>query len=382
MSTTGTCSICGAPLPRGVLGKRCARCLLQTGLAAQLAEAQRESEVVEPGGRRFGDYELLEEIGHGGMGIVFKARQLSLDRTVAVKMLLSGAFATPEFLQRFRVEAQAAANLRHPNIVAAHDFGEIEGQLYLSMDYVPGRNLEQLTRKGPLNSRQAATYMRLIAQAVQYAHQQGILHRDLKPSNILIDNDDQPRLTDFGLAKRQAGDSSLTLTGQTLGSPNYIPPEQAGGQHARIGPASDIYSLGAVLFHLLTGRAPFAAETITATLRQVQEVDPVAPRRLNPGIPRDLEIICLKCLEKEPARRYALAGEFADELERFLNGEPIRARPVSLATRAWRWGRRNPRLRGVSGVAAFVILGGVRDRDLAHRGCASGGAAGNLRVEH
>jgi len=201
------------------------------------------------------------------MGVVYRAGQLSLDRIVAIKMILSGPFASVQSVQRFRMEAAAAANLRHPNIVAIHDFGEHQGQPYFSMEFVNGRNLAGLVRDQWLPARQSARYLRIISEAIQCAHQQGTLHRDLKPSNVLIDENDQPRITDFGLARRIAGDSDLTLTGQTLGSPNYMPPEQASGQRGGIGPHNDIYSLGAILYHLLTGRPPFVAETIPATLR-------------------------------------------------------------------------------------------------------------------
>ncbi|MHC1766698.1 MAG: protein kinase [Verrucomicrobiia bacterium] len=360
MSSTIFCSHCGAPMPCGTRENRCLRCLLETGLADQLAKDQLETAEVEAlEVRRFGDYELLEEIAHGGMGVVYRARQVSLNRIVAVKMLLAGQFSSPEFLQRFRLEAEAVASLHHPNIVAVHDFGTCQGQPYFSMDYVPGPNLAQVISDLGFRTssfRRSAQWMKTIAEAVQYAHEQGTLHRDLKPSNILIDAEDQPRITDFGLAKRQAGDSALTLTGQTLGSPNYIPPEQAAGRHGQIGPHSDIYSLGAMLYHLLTGRPPFVADTITATLRQVQETNPVAPRLLNPSIPRDLETICLRCLEKEPGHRYASAQDLAEELGRFLHNEPIRARPVSVAGKVWRWGWRNPKLAGTAAASALVIV--------------------------
>ncbi|MCX8107376.1 MAG: serine/threonine protein kinase, partial [Verrucomicrobiae bacterium] len=245
------------------------------GLVRKLQEQQIQSG--PSGGQRLGDYELLEEIGRGGMGVVYRARQISLNRIVAVKTLLGWQFASAEFLKRFRIEAEAAATLRHPNIVAIHEFGEVHGQPYFSMDYIAGRSLADLVRERPLGARQAARYLRQIAWAVQYAHEHGTLHRDIKPSNILIDADDEPRITDFGLAKRiertetcrenkeidgdipglQESTPYLTVTGQALGSPNYMSPEQAAGLPHGVGPQSDVYSLGAVLYHLLTGRPPF-----------------------------------------------------------------------------------------------------------------------------
>ncbi len=218
---------------------------------------------------RFGDYELLEEIAHGGMGVVYRARQISLNRIVAVKMLLFGQFAAKSAFDRFRAEAETVAQLQHPNIVAIHGIGETDGQPYFSMDYVAGRNLADLVRDHPLLTQQAAGYVRKIALAVHYAHTQGVLHRDLKPANVLIDENDEPRITDFGLARRLVGDSELTLTGQVVGSPNFMPPEQGVGKKVKLGPASDVYGLGALLYYLLTARPPFVAETFEATLAQV-----------------------------------------------------------------------------------------------------------------
>ncbi len=294
-----------------------------------------------PGGR-FGDYELLEEIARGGMGVVYRARQVSLNRTVALKMILSGQFASKQEVLRFRAEAEAAANLHHPNIVAIHETGEQDGRHYFSMDYVRGRNLAEIAADGPLPARRVARYAGIVAEAIHYAHEQGVLHRDLKPSNILIDENNHPRITDFGLAKRARGDFGLTVTGQLLGSPNFMPPEQTSGKSGKVGPASDVYGLGAIVYHLLTGRPPFQAETIEDVLRQLHESDPVAPRLLNPSIPRDLETICLKCLEKDMAKRYANARELADELDRFLRDEPIRAHPINAPEKIWRWFRRKP----------------------------------------
>jgi serine/threonine-protein kinase len=319
-----------------------------------------ETEVpVAPGalrsGTAFGDYELIEEIAHGGMGVVFKARQRSLDRTVAVKMLLFGGFAERAAFQRFKAEAQNAARLQHPNIVAIHEIGEQDGQPFYSMDYVRGRNLAEVDR--PLDARRAAGYLRDIARAVQYAHDQGLLHRDLKPANILIDENDRPRITDFGLARRIEDDTHLTLTGQVLGSPNFMPPEQARGGQSALGPASDIYSLGAVLYYLLTGRPPFAADTFEITLARVLNEEPLSARQLNPSVPRDLETICLRCLEKEPHRRFTSAHALAEELDRFLRGEPLESRPIGWMGRAWRWSRRKPALAAMAGALALALIG-------------------------
>jgi eukaryotic-like serine/threonine-protein kinase len=349
------CPRCGAPLggfgPEGL----CGACLFDAGLTEEAPSV--ELDLLAAGSRRFGDYELLEEIARGGMGVVFKARQLNLNRIVAVKMVLRGDFAGVAELARFRAEAETAARLQHPNIVAIHEVGEQEGQPFFSMDYVQGQDLARLVGNAPLPATRAATYLKTIAETVEYAHQQGVLHRDLKPSNVLIDSaTDAPRLTDFGLAKRFEGDASLTITGQVLGSPSFIPPEQASGRNEIIGPASDVYSLGAILYHLLTARPPFVAESVTATLRLVAETDPVSPRLLNGSVPRDLETICLKCLQKEPGRRYATAKAMADDLGRFLRDEPIHARPVTRVEKTMRWCWRYPALAGLTMLVALLVI--------------------------
>jgi serine/threonine protein kinase len=292
--------------------------------------------------RCFGDYEILAEIARGGMGIVYKARQISLNRPVAVKMILAGQFANESEVKRFHAEAEAAANLRHPGVVPIYEVGINQGQHYFSMEYVEGRSLAQLTRENSLSAIKAAELVLETAAIVQYAHEQGVLHRDLKPSNILIGANNRVRITDFGLSKRMTGDSDLTLTGQVIGTPSYMPPEQAAAQHEIIGAASDVYALGAILYELLTGRPPFRGDTIGETLRQVQHDDPVRPRLLTPKLLRDLETICLKCLEKEPRRRYATAQELADELGRFLRGEPIHARSIGTLERTFKLVMRQP----------------------------------------
>jgi hypothetical protein len=303
--------------------------------------------------RYFGDYELLEEIARGGMGVVWKARQTSLKRDVALKLIRDGALAGPDQVARFLREAEAAANLPHPNIVAIHEVGEHGGQHYFSMDYVEGCDLGALVKDGPLSPRRAAGYLKTIAEAAHFAHQRGTLHRDLKPQNVLIDASDRPRITDFGLAKFLNHDSRTTQSGVVMGSPSYMPPEQAAGRHGDIGPASDVYSLGAMLYELLTGRPPFRGSTPMATMIDVLEADPIAPRRLNADIPPDLETICLKCLEKSPSARYATARALAEELDRFLKGEPIHARPASAVRKLVTWTRRHPGT--LAALAALVV---------------------------
>jgi eukaryotic-like serine/threonine-protein kinase len=357
------CAECHGQLPGDAPQGLCPTCLLKVAgaelnipIGRLTPETKMSALMPEP--RRLGDYEVLEEIGHGGMGTVYKARQIKLDRVVALKLLPFGQFTRPDLLQRFQSEASAAAALQHPNIVAVHDVGEQDGQPFYSMDFVPGRTLAEIVRDQPLPAKRAATYLKTVAQAVHYAHQQGILHRDLKPSNILIDAADQPRITDFGLARRLCGDSDLTLTGQVLGSPNFISPEQAEGRPGAIGPPSDVYSLGALLYHLLTRQPPFQADTLTTLLKQVLEAEPVPPRSLNPSIPKDLETICLKCLEKDIPHRYQTARALADDLGRFLRGDPVHARPVGAGGKTWRWCRRQPVRAGlIAGLGAAVILG-------------------------
>jgi hypothetical protein len=283
-----------------------------------------------PAGRSFGDYEIVAELGRGGMGVVYRVRQKSLNRTVALKMLLPGSLPTAADLQRFKTEAEATAGLRHPNIVTVHEVGESDGSHYYSMDFIDGISLADRLGAGPLPGKVAARYVEVIARAIQHAHAHGILHRDLKPSNILIDKADEPHVTDFGLAKRLHGDSKQTRTGAVLGTPGYMAPEQAAGRVKELAPPTDVYGLGAILYECLTGRPPFQAETPVATMTQVLERDPAPLSLLNPNVDRDLETVCLKCLEKDPANRYPTAEAVADELVRFLDGESISASKVNV----------------------------------------------------
>lgn len=302
-------------------------------------------------GSRFRDLDMVRELGRGGMGVVYLARQVGLDRYVCVKVLLSGRCAGDDDLRRFIHEAASAASLRHPNIVAIFDVGQHDGQHFFTMEFVDGQTLADLVRAGPLPARRAAGYVRTVAEAVDYAHRQGVLHRDLKPSNILIDAEDRPRITDFGLARRIEAKANLTQSGVIVGTPAYMPPEQAAGAHDRVGPRSDVYALGAVLYELVTGRPALQGETPLDTLLLVRDADPVRPTLLNPKVPGDLETICLKCLEKDPARRYDSAGSLAAELGRFLEGRPILARPIGPLRRALRWCRRHPLPAGLTAAA-------------------------------
>jgi WD40 repeat protein len=360
------CPDCGAALPGNSPSGFCPECLMRAGTMEETQVSKlpgRAADSISSGHpfavRRFADYELLEEIAHGGMGIVYKARQVSLDRTVAVKMLLFGALASQETVQRFRIEAAAAASLQHPNIVAIYEVGFHDSQHFFAMEYVAGRSLADVVRDGPLAPRRAAAYLKAIAEAIHYAHERGILHRDLKPSNVLIDAFDQPKVTDFGLAKRLETEIELTLSGQLLGSPNYMPPEQAAAKRGAVGKRSDVYALGAILYHLLTGRPPFVAPTVAETLQEVLNTEPVPPRVLNPGVPLDLDTICLKCLEKDPTKRYQTAALLAEELDHFLKDEPIRARAVTRVERGWRWCRRKPLVAGLAAGLVLVFTAGL-----------------------
>ncbi len=329
--------------------------------------------------RYFGDYELVKEIARGGMGVVYRAKQVSLNRIVAVKMILAGQLASEADVERFKTEAEAAAGLDHPNIVPIYEVGEHEGQHYFSMKFVEGQSLAQHLANGLPTNPEAATLLHVCAQAVYHAHERGVIHRDLKPANILLQArtkeagpaaplagsggkpalaDYEPVISDFGLAKQTGRGQGLTANSHVLGTPAFMPPEQAAGAGKTIGPAADVYSLGAVLYALLTGRPPFQAGTVMDTLLQVIDQDPVPPSQLNPKTARDLETICLKCLEKRPERRYASARELAEDLERFLNYEPIHARPINLLRKAGVWFKRRPwRVTAAAVLGVLAVLG-------------------------
>lgn len=308
--------------------------------------------------RYIGEYEILEEIARGGMGVVFKACQQKLKRIVALKMILAGKLADTSDIERFQREARAAGRLKHRAIVPVHEIGEHDGRHYFTMDFVEGQSLAETMREETLSPKRAAMLVRATAEAVHYAHEQGTIHRDLKPANILIDQNGQPQVTDFGLAKMlesfdEESRAELTASGQILGTPSYMSPEQASGKQELVGPASDIYSLGAILYACLTGRAPFVADSPVDTLLQVMKKEPVSPRELNPSVPKDLETICLKCLTKEPHKRYGTAQELAGDLNRFLEGHPVVARPVGPISRTIRWCRRN---KAVAGLLCLLLV--------------------------
>ncbi|HVR75418.1 MAG TPA: serine/threonine-protein kinase, partial [Planctomycetota bacterium] len=350
------------------------------GLARPLKEDAPVDLFLEKG-RRFGEYEILEEIGRGGMGIVYKARQRPLNRLVALKMVLHGEFASRSEVERFRREAEAVAGFDHPNLVPVYEVGELESFHYFSMRLLDGGSLAAPRLGGKLVSRlfeprETAKLLEKTARAVHHAHERGILHRDLKPANILLDSAGEPHVSDFGLARRLEMDSTLTRTGEVLGTPSYMAPEQATGGGNQATPLADVYSLGAILYDLLTGRPPFEGPTPMETLRQVISSEPLRPRSRRPGVPMDLETICLKCLEKDPMRRYASARELADELARFLAGVPITARRISRTERVVRWSQRNPALATLVMVLILVAAGTTvaafrfsaeRDRAIGHQ---------------
>ena len=300
----------------------------------------------------FGDYELLEQIGRGGQGVVFRARQKSLNRTVALKIIGLGQWATKAHLKRFRLEAEAAARLEHPGIVPIHEVGERDGSCYFSMKFVEGGQLDEVAKREPMPIRQAVELIAKVARTVHYAHEHGILHRDIKPGNILLDAKGEPHLTDFGLARLVESESSVTHTLDVLGTPSYMAPEQAVGNNAAVSSATDVYGLGAVLYQLLTGQPPFAGGTTYETIKLLLDTEPRQPRLLNPKIDRDLSTICLKCLEKDPKRRYSSALALAEDLERWLKHEPIQARRTGVFARGKKWVRRNP---SIAVMAAMLL---------------------------
>jgi serine/threonine-protein kinase len=304
-------------------------------------------------------YEVVSELGRGGMGIVYKARQIALDRMVALKVIRSAEFASEDALLRFQKEAEAVALLDHPHIVPIYQVGHAAGLRFFSMKLIPGSSMDKKLADFSDNPRGAARLLATIAEAVNHAHQRGILHRDLKPANILLDEQGEPHVSDFGLARRIEADSDLTHSGYPLGTPSYMSPEQARGERASLSTATDVYGLGSILYALLTGQAPFTGTSLAETLDKVRGATPEPPGRLNSRVPRDLEIICLKCLEKDPGRRYASASALAADLLRWLGGEPIEARPVGPAMRSWMWCRRNPLPAALAALCGLAILGGL-----------------------
>ena len=349
------CRRCGAAIPPDSPQHSCGACLLETGLGpgeAELEEGGSASpKTINAFGERvppsaalmdFGDYELLEQIGRGGQGVVFRARQKSLNRIVALKIIGLGQWATKAHLKRFRVEAEAAARLEHPGIVPIHEVGERDGSCYFSMKFVEGGQLDAIPKRAPMPIRQAVELIAKVARTVHYAHEHGILHRDIKPGNILLDAKGEPHLTDFGLARLVESESSVTHTLDVLGTPSYMAPEQSVGNNTAVSSTTDVYGLGAVLYQLLTGQPPFAGGTTYETIRLLLDTEPRQPRLLNPKIDRDLSTICLKCLEKDPKRRYSSALALAEDLERWLKHEPILARHTRIFTRGRKWVRRNP----------------------------------------
>lgn len=361
LSPTGsnTCTRCARPLSAGVNQGLCPRCLLMEAMEPAPAGEPEPVGGPEPILRYFGDYELLAEIARGGMGIVYRARQPRLNRIVALKLLAAGDPASPQFRERFRNETEAAAALDHPNIVPIYEVGEVGGQAFFTMRLIEGGTLaDRVDRaRGPLEGRDAARLVAKIARAVHYAHQRGVLHRDLKPGNVLLDSRTEPLLTDFGVAKLLEKESTVTLTHAVLGTPAYMAPEQATGRTRPLTTAADVYGLGAILYHLITGHPPFEGGTAFEVVRQVLEREPRRPTQWNRGLDADLEVICLRCLEKDPARRYGSAEEVAEDLERWLRQEPIRARPVGAWERAGKWVRRHPRRAILLGVTVLALLG-------------------------
>jgi TolB-like protein/Tfp pilus assembly protein PilF/tRNA A-37 threonylcarbamoyl transferase component Bud32 len=359
------CRKCGAKIFSDAPEGLCPRCVLKTALAmppeASVAEVadlggidkpSRGDATAAPDGKKgtraaellgeLGDYELLEEVGRGGQGVVFRARQKTLNRTVALKVISLGQWASKAHVKRFRREAEAAASLEHPGIVPIHEVGERDGSCYFSMQFIEGGQLDEVVRREPMPIRRAVELIAKVARTVHYAHEHGILHRDIKPGNILLDQKGEPHLTDFGLARLVETESTVTRTLEVLGTPSYMAPEQAAASNTQLTSATDVYGLGAVLYQLLTGHPPFAGGTTYETIKLLLETDPKQPRQLNPKIDRDLSTICLKCLEKDPQRRYPSALVLAEDLERWLKHEPIQARRTGIFARGKKWVQRNP----------------------------------------
>jgi TolB-like protein/Flp pilus assembly protein TadD len=403
-TATTVCGRCGAAVSGNATREVCPACLLETGLG--LLGDESVAGVIDPGlddglsvldGKKaarsakilsdFGDYELLEEVGRGGQGVVYRAHQKSLNRTVALKVIGLGPWTTERHLKRFRREAEAAASLEHPGIVPIHEVGERDGQCYFSMKFVEGGQLDEIVKREPLSIRRAVELIAKVARTVHYAHEHGILHRDIKPGNILLDKNGEPHLTDFGLARLVEADSTVTGTLEVLGTPSYMAPEQAAGnsrQGAAVSSppndagllrAIDVYGLGAVLYQLLTGHPPFAGGTTYETVKLLLETEPRPPRQLNPKIDRDLSTICLKCLEKDPKRRYSSALALTEDLEHWLKHEPIQARHTGIFARGKKWVRRKPAIAALitSLIALAAAIGwNVWKSELIHRPVTNG----------
>jgi eukaryotic-like serine/threonine-protein kinase len=375
-----TCSNCGSVIPPGAPAGQCVKCLLGYGDDSGCTEQATHNLSTGQGStllgvgegmvpdrsvqgaieKGFGDYEFLSEAKEGGMGVVYRARQISLNRIVGLKMIRSGSFATAGDVQRFRMEAESAASLNHPHIVPIYEVGEHAGRHYFTMNWIEGKSLAEVMagQRLPGSESAPARLMAKIAVAIQHAHERGILHRDLKPGNILIDRHGEPHVTDFGLAKRLESSSEVTVTGMIMGTPNYMSPEQAEGKNRLLTTASDIFSLGSILYQMLTGKTPFSGGTGLEIIKRVIETEPARPSTLNPRVDRDLETICLRCLHKDPQRRYLSASGLATDLENWLEGKPIAARPVSDWERAWKWVRRHPAVSGLSAAVLISILVG------------------------
>src|SRR5262245_14247235 len=374
---TRVCRKCGAKIPSDAPEGLCTGCVLETALgifpdavagpddpggeAKVAGDAANAVSHVKTTARvnkmlgELGDYELLEEVGRGGQGVVFRARQKSLNRTVASKVIGLGQWSTPAHFKRFRLEAEAAASLDHPCIVPIYEVGERDGLCYFSMKLVEGGQLDEVVKRTPISIRQAVELIAKVARTVHYAHEHGILHRDIKPGNILLDAKGEPNLTDFGLARLVESESRVTRTVEVLGTPSYMAPEQAAGDKAKLTRTTDVYGLGAVLYQLLTGHPPFAGGTTYETIKLLLESQPRPPRLWNSKIDRDLSTICLKCLERDPKRRYSSALEFAEDLESWLKHEPIKARHIGIVGQGRRWLQRNPTTAAVTVLSLALI---------------------------
>src|SRR5438034_3166823 len=374
-TATTVCGTCGAKISDDATGQICPACLLEAGIslldddsATGVGSSVGATFSVDPAAKSddtdgndvsrahvikkarraagiladFGDYELLEEIGRGGQGVVYRAHQKSLNRTVALKVIGLGPWTTEAHFKRFRREAEAAASLEHPCIVPIYEVGERDAQCYFSMKFIEGGQLDEVVKRTPMSIARAVELIAKVARTVHYAHEHGILHRDIKPGNILLDAKGEPRLTDFGLARLVEAESTITGTLEVMGTPSYMAPEQAAGETRKLTSATDVYGLGAVLYQLLTDHPPFAGGTTYETIRLLRDTEPRPPRLLNPKIDRDLSTMCLKCLEKDSQRRYPSALALAEDIERWLKHEPIQARRAGVFTRGRKWVRRNP----------------------------------------